>query len=152
MLEALLPCIKKYLRKEALEVIQEKGVWEEVGPGQYATTCIGDRECVFVRFEGPVATCAIQKAYEDGRIDWPKPLSCHLFPIRVHTYGGQEMLNYERIDLCKPACKKGKRKGIQLVDFLKEPLIRKYGKKWYQAFRKAVEERREALNLTEARK
>jgi hypothetical protein len=145
-LERVLPRVRKYLRPEALAVIDAEGVWEETAPGQYATTCIDDAECVFVTFEGSVAKCGIQRAFRDGRIDFEKPISCHLYPIRINRYGDREVINYEQISICDPGRKFGVRKNIQLADFLKEPLTRKYGEAWYEKFRVAVERRRTALD------
>ncbi len=146
-LEEVLPIVRKDLRPEALEVIEEDGVWEEIAPGKYATTCVGSAECVFVTYEGKVAKCAIQKAYFEGKTDFEKPVSCHLYPIRVADHGEMQSLNYEKIDICKPGRRNGARNGILLADFLKEPLTRKYGEDWYNRFRKAIEERREVLGL-----
>lgn len=145
-LEEILPAVRRDLRLEALRVIDEDGVWEEVGKGQYATTCVDGAECVFVTYDGPVAKCAIQKAYIEGRVGFPKPISCHLFPVRVESLGEFDALNYERVSHCTPAVRSGRRHGVALYDFLREPLIRKYGEAWYLAFRKACELRRELLD------
>jgi hypothetical protein len=146
ILEDILPKVRKYLRPEAVSVIEREGVWEETGPGEYATTCVKGKECVFVTYEGPIARCSIQKAYHEGKVGWEKPISCHLFPIRAGSPGGQEVLNYENIPLFAPACRKGRRNGIKLYDFLQEPLIRKYGRAWYHKFRAACVERDAALH------
>ncbi len=145
-LENVLPAVRKYLRPEALKVIEEKGVWEEIGKDQYATTCVGAAECVFVTYDGPAAKCAIEKAHRAGEVDFPKPLSCHLYPIRVAHYGPHEVLNYEKIGLCEPARRQGRRRGVALPEFLREPLVRKYGAAWYERFRETVAARREALH------
>lgn len=145
VLEALLPRVRKHLTPEALAVIERKGVWEEIGPNEYATTCVGRGACVFVTYEGPVAKCALQKAHQAGRIDFPKPISCHLFPVRVEDYGDLEVLNYEQVPLCDSARVHGRRRRVYLTDFLHEPLRRKYGEAWVQKFREACEERRGAL-------
>jgi hypothetical protein len=143
-LEEILPVVRKYLRPEALEVIEEKGVWEEISTGQFATTCVGGAECVFVTYEGPVAKCSIQRAYQEGRVGFPKPISCHLFPVRVENFGDLDALNYERIGMCDAAVRKGRRQGIPLHQFLREPLIRKYGEAWYDKFEDVCEERKSA--------
>lgn len=144
-LEEILPVIRKDLRPEALEVIDRDGVWEEVSNGRYATTCVGGDECVFVVYEGEIAKCAIQRAHEDGKVDFPKPVSCHLFPVRIENHGEIDALNYERVGLCNPALKMGKRQGVQLADFLRAALVRKYGESWFSSFREASEKRRDAL-------
>lgn len=144
ILETLLPVVRDRLRPEALRVIEERGVWEETDPGSFVTTCVDGGECVFVTYEGRIATCAIQSAYLEGLVDFPKPISCHLYPVRVQHFGETEVLNYEQIPLCNPARKYGCRHDIQAVDFLREPLTRKYGAEWYSRFRSAVDERRAA--------
>ncbi len=149
-LEAVLPAVRNYLRPEALEVIEQKGVWEELSEGQFATTCVDDAECVFVTYDGPVAKCAIQHVHDKGGIDFPKPISCHLFPVRVENHGEMDSINYEQVGLCSAARKRGRRQGLQLSDFLRAPLIRKYGKSWYMKFRDACIARREALRESEA--
>jgi len=145
-LEAALPRVKKYLRPEALKVIEERGVWEELAPGEFATTCVDNRECVFVTYEGPVAKCGLQRAYREGRIPFEKPISCHLYPIRINRYGDQEVINYEVIPMCNSGRHFGCRKNVQLADFLKEPLVRKYGEEWYEEFRAVVEARRKSMD------
>ncbi|MFQ5569181.1 MAG: DUF3109 family protein [Rhodothermales bacterium] len=145
-LEAILPRVRKHLSREALQVINKKGVWEEVEPGEYATTCIGKAECIFVTYDGSVAQCAIQKAHRAGRIDFPKPISCHLFPVRIERIGEYDVLNYEQVRLCNTARKRGRRHNIQLVALLREAFERKYGAAWYQSFRKVCEHRVHALN------
>ncbi|MEM8488012.1 MAG: DUF3109 family protein [Bacteroidota bacterium] len=146
-LEKIFPQVRNDLRAEAIEVIEKDGVWEEIEPQRYATTCVNDAECVFVTYDGPVAKCAIEKAYFEGRISFRKPVSCHLYPLRAERYGDVDALNYEQIPLCKPAIKNGAENNIQLLDFLREPLVRKYGEAWYEQFRLACEERREALGM-----
>lgn len=140
LLEEVYPVVKKYLRPEALAVIEKDGLWEKEGRNSYGTTCVDDAECVFVTYEGEVAKCAIHIAYQKGEVDFPKPISCHLFPIRVTRTGTYEALNYERVDICSPAVKKGRKKNMMLPNFLEEPLVRKYGKTWYRKFLKACNE------------
>ncbi|HRR08985.1 MAG TPA: DUF3109 family protein [Rhodothermales bacterium] len=142
ILQNLLPIIEPRLRPEARAVIQREGVWEEVVPDRYATTCVDGSECVFVYYEGPIAKCTIQKAYQEGEVDWPKPVSCHLYPIRARRYGTQEVLNYEKWEICAPGRNCGKKTGIYLSDYLADPLVRKYGDIWYQHFKQAAEMRR----------
>ena len=146
-LENVLPKVRKYLRAEAIEVIENSGVWEEIEPQKYATTCVGNAECVFVTYEGPIAKCAIEKAYFEGRISFRKPVSCHLYPVRAERYGDVEALNYEKIPLCKPGIINGTRNNIKLQNFLRDPLVRKYGEAWYEQFRLACDERRQALGM-----
>lgn len=145
LLEEALKVVQHQLRPEARRVIAEKGPWEETSPGYFATTCVGDAECVFVVYDGPVAKCAIQQAHQEGKVDFPKPISCHLYPIRVEDMGDYEALNYERVPICKPGIAHGKRTQTVVPRFLKEPLTRRYGEDWYALFVDACEERHRIL-------
>lgn len=144
-LEMALPVVERELRPEARATIARDGVWTEEAPGQYATTCVDDAECVFVVYEGKVAKCALQRAHFAGRLAFEKPISCHLFPIRIEEWAGTTVLNYEQIDLCRPAVTTGRRGGVQLVDFLRAPLTRRFGAEWYERFRATCHERAAAL-------
>ena len=143
--EESFPKVEKYLRPEALEVIASEGLWEKEGRNSYGTTCVDDAECVFVTYERDVAKCSFQIAYQKGEIDFPKPISCHLFPVRISHNGEHEVLNYERIEICSPAIKFGRKNDMTLPAFLSEPLVRKYGQEWYNAFLEACAERLESL-------
>lgn len=149
--EHALTVVRDRLRPEALHEIEKSGTWEGNEVDGFGTTTVRGRECVFVVYDRGVAKCAIQKAYWEGKTDWEKPLSCHLYPIRVERYGegdeSTDVLNYERIDLCRPAIPHGRRTGVQLADFLEPPLTRAYGADWYARFRSTLDERREALGI-----
>ncbi len=149
-LEAALPIVRDKLRREALEAIARHGVWVEEESGHYGTTTVGGRECVFVTYEKHVAKCALQEAHNAGRLDFEKPISCHLYPLRVETHGtgddAIEVLNYEQIELCKPGIRHGGRTGVQLAEFLRKPLTRKYGPAWFKRFRETIEVRRGILS------
>ena len=143
--ESVLSAVRDRLRPEAQDVIDSKGVWEELSPGYYATTCVGNAECVFVRYDGPVAKCSIQEAYFEGAVSFEKPISCHLYPIRTRQLGEFEALNYEQIDICAPGRVNGAEKGIGLAEMLERPLTRKYGQDWYAQFLLMVRERRKVI-------
>ncbi len=98
--------------------------------GDRSVACFDDADCVFVYYDGDVAKCAIEKAFHNGETDFRKPISCHLFPIRVANFGGP-YLHYEKIEECQPGREHGEHLGISLVDFLREPLIRAYGERTY---------------------
>lgn len=133
-----LPVVAQYLSEQSLRLLQTAGPVEGE-PGSYATPCIANRECAFVCFdEGGIARCAFEKAYCEGLTAWRKPLSCHLFPIRVRP--GSNALYYEEIDECSPARILGRSEGVLLHDFLAEPLIRRYGGSWYEEFRHACKQ------------
>ena len=145
-LEAVLPVVEHRLRREAREIIREKGVWEETSPGQFGVTCVGASECVFVTYDGPVAKCSIEKAFEEGKTSFRKPISCHLYPIRIEQLGEFEGLNYEQMDMCQTGVRCGTRNDLQLTDFLAGPLTRKYGQKWVKSLKETIEYRRSVFS------
>jgi hypothetical protein len=131
-IQKAIPVIKKYLTEKQIEEIRlNDGV--EGCPKNYATSCIDNKDCVFVIYEEGIAKCAFEKAYFNSEIKWRKPISCHLFPIRISEFGG-DVVRYEKISECKPAIAKGKTNDELLSDFLREALTRKYGQKWYEEF------------------
>jgi len=131
------PVIRKYLSQEHLRVMDKSGLFE--GPvGSRATVCVDQKACVFAYFEDGIARCSIERGYLNGEIAWRKPISCHLFPIRVSRFG-PDVLRYEKIDECRAGRAKGEGDGTTLVEFLKDPLVRKYGKQWYDSFHEKCE-------------
>jgi hypothetical protein len=135
MIDAVLPVVKNYLGAESLAEIDKQGnyVWnEEFG---WVTPTINGGICVYaVTDDKGIVKCGIEQAYREGNIPWKKPISCHLFPVRIKKSetADQEYVNYEpREDLCKPACKLGKKLKVPVYEFLKEPLIRKYGEEFF---------------------
>jgi hypothetical protein len=129
----IFPIVKKYLPERHLQWAEQTGIYEG-HPGSFATTCVDEKDCVFVFHEDGIAKCSIEKAYNNLEIRWRKPMSCHLFPIRVSSYIG-ERLRYEKIAECKPAIARGKDEDIPLYDFLRNALIRRFGEDWYNRFR-----------------
>jgi hypothetical protein len=129
LIERAVPVVRKYLSPRSLNEIAHRGAVD--GPkGAYATTCIDDRDCVFVFYEGDVAKCSIEAAYNRGEYPWRKPVSCHLFPLR-YSSGGSGLLRYEAIPECSPGREKGKADGTPLHGFLKDALVRRFGAAWY---------------------
>jgi hypothetical protein len=129
------PKIKHMLAAEYNAEIEKQGthVWDdEFG---YVTPAVNGGVCVYAYTEDTgIVKCAIEKAYKEGLIDFQKPISCHLYPIRVKQFPGYEALNYEpRKSLCKAACKLGKKLSVPVYQFLKGPLVRKYGEDFYDA-------------------
>lgn len=124
--------LKPYLRAEALRAIDLQGAWVIDGDGDKVTPLIGREECAYAVFENGIARCAIEKAYEDGEVSFHKPLSCHLYPIRVTKLGKGIALNYHRWGICEPARIIGKKEGLPVFRFLKDPIERAYGKEFYQ--------------------
>jgi len=124
-----LPAVVPLLSDEKKKTVEETGFYEGHS-GDYATTCVDDEDCVFVYREKGIAKCAIERAYNDGEIDFKKPISCHLYPIRVSKFGG-DVLRYHHIPECDPAEKKGESEKVSVIDFLKDALVRSYGDQWF---------------------
>jgi len=139
-LEAVLEAVKPYMVKKGVKAIEKHGPYVIDSDGDYTTTLVSDKaECAFVYFDDKkIAKCAIEKAYEEGKIKWKKPISCHLYPIRISQHKGYEAVNYNKWDVCEPACVCGKKLDVPVYKFLKEPLIRKYGKEWFKQLEKSA--------------
>jgi hypothetical protein len=128
----ILPEIWDYLSPKAQELINEQGIAYTDYDGELVTSIIKGEECVFTFFdEDGVCKCAIDNAYREGRISIQKPISCHLYPIRLKEYVEFTAINYNRWSICEPAVDLGRKNGVPLYRFLKEPLIRKFGEDWY---------------------
>ena len=134
ILEAIVDKVKPYMVKKGVKAIEKHGAYVVDSDGDYTTTLVSEKaECAFVYFdESNIAKCSIEKAYNEGKIDWKKPISCHLYPIRISELKNYDAVNYNKWDVCKPACECGKKLDVPVYKFLKEPLIRKYGKAWYR--------------------
>lgn len=128
------PVIKKYLSEEHQETIHRDGMFQGK-PGDYTTQVVRERACVFTAWENGIAKCSFEKAYFAGELSWRKPISCHLFPIRIDN-GIPERLRFEYITECKPALERGEVEDMPLAEFLKSALVRAYGEQWYNEFLK----------------
>ena len=138
-LEDYIDRIKPYMHKDGISVVEKSGVFDYDMNGEYVTPLIADKDCAFVYYENDIARCAIEKAFEEKKIGFRKPLSCHLYPIRIKKYGESEAVNYHAWHICKPACVKGKDINLPLYKFLKDPMIRKYGEEWYYKLLEVIE-------------
>lgn len=132
--------IREYMKPEGREAVEEQGYALIDGDGDLVTPLIAGRECAYAIASGGGCWCAIEKAWTEGKSDFRKPVSCHLYPIRINRYDGFEALNYNQWEICRCAREKGEREGIPLYVFLKGPLIRKYGEEWYQQLEYAAHE------------
>jgi hypothetical protein len=134
LLESVLDAVKPYMVKKGVKAIEKHGSYVVDGDGDYTTTLVSPgAECAFVYFdENKIAKCAIEKAYIEGKISWHKPISCHLYPVRITSYKSYDAVNYHKWDVCKPACECGKKLDVPVYKFLKDPLVRKYGKEWFK--------------------
>ncbi len=120
---------RKFLNSDHQKKIDVESFYEGT-PGNYATTCIDGKACVFVFFENNIAKCSLERAYHEGLSDWIKPISCHLFPIRILN-SSIPIVRYEQIEECKAARERGQDEEIQLTDFVSSGLKRYFGSEWY---------------------
>lgn len=136
ILEDIYPTVEPYLPEKGKQAIREQGTWVKDITGEYTTPLVEGRECAFTVFEEDgTASCGIEKAHADGKVDFKKPISCHLYPIRVLDTPYTQGLNYDRWSICTPACALGEKTGLRVFEFLKEPLERKYGAEWYETLK-----------------
>lgn len=141
-LETAYETVKDELPAKAQREVEKNGVVYPDRDGELVTSIINNKDCVFVRYDnistdggktrGPrCALCAIDSAYREGRLRWQKPISCALYPIRISSVGGVPALNYHRWEICRPAVELGRKLQLPLYQFLKEPLIRRFGEAWW---------------------
>lgn len=141
IIEDNLPAISPYMRKEGIEAINKEGVFYMDQDNEPVTTLINNKECAFVFFDdNKTAKCAIEEAYNKGDIDFKKPISCHLFPIRISKLRKYIAVNYSYWNICNDACKLGKELNVKTYKFLKEPIIRKWGSDFYSELEKIDQE------------
>lgn len=140
VLEDCLPEVIPYMSEKGKAEVLQNGVFDYDAAGNFVTPLVEGRECAFVYFEGETALCAIEKAWIEKKINWQKPLSCHLYPVRVQKLHDATGVNYHKWHICKAALRKGRNLGVPLYQFLKEPLIRAYGEEWYEKLRSEMAE------------
>ncbi len=144
ILESIYKQVKPFLTPEGIRAIEQAGVYtysEDVE--DFATTLVNGGACAYMtRDETGVAHCGIEQAYRAGVIDFRKPISCHLYPIRVSPKNEYQFarMNYDRWDICSAACALGKEHQMPVYRFVKEALIRKYGEDFYEALDYAATE------------
>lgn len=130
--------IKPYLRPEGIRAIEEQGTSIKDPDGEWVTPLVKGAECAYVTFdEKGTAKCGIEQAWQAGATRFRKPVSCHLYPIRVTQLQDFEALNYHHWPICSPACKLGKELNVKVYRFLKEAIIRKYGAEFYDKLEQA---------------
>ncbi len=134
--------IKPYLTSKSIEVIEKDGMYEVDAEGEFGITTIEGKECVFAIYdENKILKCGIEQAYNDNKITFKKPISCHLYPIRITKSLSYDLINYERWDICSDACSFGANLKVPLYMFLKEPLVRKYGLTWYNELEMIIKQK-----------
>jgi hypothetical protein len=139
LLEDYIDDIKPFMLGDGIEEIRRIGVFDYDSDGKFVTPLVNGRECAFVCFEDGIARCAIGKAYQEQKIPFPKPLSCHLYPMRIKELHEGEALNYHKWHICNKALDYGMKLKMPLYLFLEEALIRKYGRNWYNKLVKLLQ-------------
>ncbi|HLU85736.1 MAG TPA: DUF3109 family protein [Vicingaceae bacterium] len=131
-LENVFEVVKPYLSEKSIAALEED-LYTVDADGDYVTQLVGGKECAFVFFdEQNITKCSIEQAYLDGKTAFKKPISCHLFPVRLSKIANFTAVNYAYWDICDDACKLGEELGVKTYQFLKEPLIRRFGEEWFK--------------------
>ena len=124
--------VKPFLRAEGIAVIEEEGAFVKGEDGEWETPLVNGSECAYVVFsDNGTAKCGLEDAYNAGVTDWKKPVSCHMYPVRIREYTEFTAVNYHKWHICDPACSLGEELKVPVYKFLKEALIRKFGEQWY---------------------
>ncbi|GIV42803.1 MAG: hypothetical protein KatS3mg034_2113 [Vicingaceae bacterium] len=132
LLEENIHKIFDFITEEGRKTIENKGVYEKDADGEYVTPLINKGPCAYVTYENGIALCGIEKAFQKGAISFQKPISCHLYPVRIQKLSYGERLRYHRWSICSQACIKGRKENIKIYQFVKPALLRRYGKEWYE--------------------
>ena len=140
VLNEIWPSIKEYMRPEGLKSVEEQGTSVVDFENDNVTPLIDNAECAYTVFEDGILRCAIEKAWSDGKINFRKPVSCHLFPIRMKQFSDFLAVNYQELSVCSGARRKGFKDRVYVYEFLREPLIRAVGEKVYGELCIAAEE------------
>lgn len=141
ILEEIYPKVKPFLRPEGILAIEEQGTSVIGEDGEFETPLIDGADCAYVIFDNKnTALCGIEEAYNRGEISWKKPVSCHLYPVRVQDYSEFAAVNYHHWHICDDACSLGKELQVPVYRFVKEALIRKFGEDWYMELEKTAQE------------
>ncbi|MGB3606960.1 DUF3109 family protein [Psychroserpens sp.] len=140
ILKDIYPKLKPFLRKAGIEAIEKQGASVVTVFNEIETPLINGADCAYVIFDNKkTALCGIEEAYNQGEITWKKPVSCHLYPIRVKDYSEFSAVNYDKWEICDDACTLGKELGVPVYKFVKEALIRKFGEDWYMELENVAE-------------
>ena len=135
--------IKPFLNPKGKKSIESQGVFVKGIDGEYETPLVDGKECSYAVFsENEIISCGIENAYNEGKIEFKKPISCHLYPVRINNYSGFTAVNYHKWSICNSACSLGKSLKVPVYKFLKEALIRKFGKKWFLELEKNAKKRK----------
>ena len=131
LIEDHIEILRLFMVPMGIGEVEKTGVFDYDAEGRFVTPLVNGKECCFVCFENGIARCAIEKAYQEKAIPFPKPLSCHLYPVRISEVGHQDAINYHKWHICRKALENGRKLDLPLYEFLSDALIRKYGRSWY---------------------
>src|SRR5690606_9997116 len=135
----IFPKVRPFLRPEGVAAIESQGAFVKGEDGEWETPLVHGSECAYVIFsEGGIAKCGLEEAYNQGATKWKKPVSCHLYPIRIREYSEFTAVNYHKWEICDPACALGTELQVPIYKFVKDALIRKFGKQWYADLEKVA--------------
>lgn len=123
--------IKPYMTRPALRLLKTQNFYIRDSEADLVTCCIDGKDCIFVYREKGINKCAIEKAWMEKKINFQKPISCHLYPVRLNKIDTLTFVNYNKWNICDPALEYGKENNVPLFVFLKDALVRKFGKLWY---------------------
>jgi hypothetical protein len=140
ILDEIYPKVRPFLRPEGVAAIEAQGTWIVGTDGTLETPLIDNKDCAYVIFDGDTALCGIEQAYNQGIIRWKKPVSCHLYPVRVKDFSEFAAVNYDEWEICDPACSLGKELEVPVYKFVREALIRRFGQDWYDELEKVAQE------------
>ena len=139
-LEEITPSLIPELLPAAIKIIEEDGVGYTDEEGDLVTSIVDGKNCVYTCYaSGGKCLCAIERAFRQGKCDFRKPISCYLYPLRLTEYSTFTAVNYHRWKICRSAEQNGRELGIRLYQFMKEPLIERFGKEWYDELAEACE-------------
>ena len=143
-----LPAFLERLPVDQQESIREKGFYEVAPDGELVTQCMPDGRCVFVTEHEGILGCAMEEAHREGQSDFLKPVSCHLYPVRVKRYKEFTAVNYDEWSICSPACIHGAKLGVRVFEFVENALVRKFGEEWMETLKATAKhlEEEEAKN------
>ncbi len=140
-LERVLPVVWDDLSEKAKAVIDRQGVSYVDEEGDRVTSIVDGKDCVFTCYDSDgTCKCAVEKAFREGKTSFYKPVSCHLYPVRITEYPDFKAVNYHKWDVCKAAALLGEKERVRVYQFLKEPLVRKFGEQWYAALEECATE------------
>lgn len=131
-IKKIIAVVKYYMREEGIDAIQKHGLFSIDKEGETVTPLVNGKECAYLVFDSKgITNCAFELAFADGKTGFKKPLSCHLYPVRISKFNELDAVNFHEWDICKPAFKCGKKSNVKVYEFLKESLIKKYGAEWF---------------------